>query len=181
MAAQKIFLTGFMGSGKSSLGRRLVARTGWQLIDTDREIERRAGMTIPEIFERRGEEWFRALERQVVEDAATGENDTVVALGGGAVCRDGAMEVLLEAGTVVYLKMSPERLMARIDPVGRAKRPKIAGMNDAELVAYIEKTLPEREKYYNKATFALDCDVLSDDAVVDLLARQIELIMNHEL
>jgi shikimate kinase len=177
--ARRIFLVGYMGSGKSSFGRRLAAMLGWGFLDTDHEIERRAGMTIPEIFDKHGEEWFRALEGQVIEEAAgkaltesdpvAAERDTVVALGGGAVCREGVMEMLSEAGTTVYLKTPEERLVRRMSEKGRAKRPKIAGMNDAELLAYIEKTLPEREKYYNKANFALDCDAASDEIIVRVL------------
>ncbi|MDR2882836.1 MAG: shikimate kinase [Alistipes sp.] len=171
--ARRIFLTGFMGSGKSSLGRRLASELRWKLIDTDREIERRAGMTIPEIFERRGEEAFRELESRVIDDAAASEHDTVVALGGGAVCREGVMEMLAGAGQTIYLKMSAARLVGRMSPVGRAKRPKIAGMGDAELTAFIEKTLPEREKYYNRATFVLDCGDASDGVLLRMMLQHI--------
>ncbi len=163
-----------MGSGKSSFGRRLAIQSEWDFVDTDREIERRAGMTIPEIFERKGEEWFRALEKQVLDVLPAIEKNTVVALGGGAVCRDEAMEALNAAGTTVYLKMSPDRLVQRIDGKGRNKRPKIKGMTDEELLAYINKTLPEREKHYNKATFVLDCDGVADERIVGLLLQQLE-------
>ncbi len=173
--ARRVFLTGFMGSGKSSLGRRLATELRWKLIDTDNEIERRAGMTIPEIFERQGEKAFRELEREVIADVAASADDTVVALGGGAVCCEGVMEMLADAGETIYLKMSPARLVKRISPVGRAKRPKIAGMGDAELYTFIEKTLPEREKFYNRATFVLDCSDASDG---ELLRRMMQHIDN---
>ncbi len=172
----KIFLVGFMGSGKSSFGRRLAIQAEWDFLDTDREIERRAGMTIPEIFERQGEEWFRALEKEVLDDLPAIEKDTVVALGGGAVCRDGAMETLNSAGTTVYLKMSPERLIQRIDEKGRGKRPKIKGMDDVQLLAYINNLLPEREKHYNKATFVLDCGGVADERIVGMLLQYIRTL-----
>lgn len=172
--ARRVFLTGFMGSGKSSLGRRLAAELRWILIDTDAEIERRAGMTIPEIFEQRGEESFRELESRVIADVAASEENAVVALGGGAVCRDGVMEMLSAAGQTVYLKMSPARLVGRMSPVGRAKRPKIAGMGDAELKAFIEKTLPEREMFYNRATFVLDCGDSSDGELLRRMMQYLE-------
>ncbi len=174
--ARRVFLTGFMGSGKSSLGRRLAAELSWPLIDTDAEIERRAGMTIPEIFERQGEDAFRELESRVITDAAASDEDTVVALGGGAVCREGVMEMLSAAGVTVYLKMSPARLVSRMSPVGRAKRPKIAGMGDAELTAFIEKTLPEREKFYNRATFVLDCGDASDGALLRGMMQHLDTL-----
>ena len=166
-------MTGFMGSGKSTLGRRLATELRWKMIDTDTEIERRAGMTIPEIFERQGEEAFREIERQVIADAATTPDNTVVALGGGAVCREGVMEMLAGAGETIYLKMSPARLVGRMSPVGRAKRPKIAGMGDAELAAFIEKTLPEREKFYNRATFVLDCGDSSDGELLRAMMQHL--------
>jgi shikimate kinase len=172
--ARKIFLVGFMGCGKSSLGKRLARRSGWEFTDIDREVEGRAGGSVAEIFAERGEDGFRELEGEVVRDVAADERQLVVALGGGAVCSTGVMEALREAGTVVYLKRSPEVLVARMSDVGRARRPKIAGMDDAELLAYIEKILPEREKQYNKANFVVDCDTLGDEAVLRLLLHNIE-------
>lgn len=172
----KIFLVGFMGCGKSHFGKRLAIQSGWDFLDTDHEVERRAGASIPEIFERKGEQWFRELERQTVESLTATERDTIVALGGGAVCGAGTMEMLNKAGLTVYLKMSPERLVKRIDRKGRHKRPKIRGMNDEELLAFIEKLLPEREKYYNKATFVLDCEGVADERIVGLLLQQVEAL-----
>lgn len=175
--ARRVFLVGFMGCGKSSFGRRLAAELRWDLVDTDREIERRAGLAIPEIFERQGEEAFRALERQVIADATASRQNTVVALGGGAVCRPGAMEALNAAGETVYIKMTAARLVKRMSAVGRAKRPKIAGMGDGELTAFIEKTLPERENFYNRANFVLDCGDASDGTLLRMLMQHID---NHK-
>ncbi|MDR0908027.1 MAG: AAA family ATPase [Rikenellaceae bacterium] len=171
----KIFLTGFMGSGKSSFGRRLAARLGRDFVDTDREIERIAEASILEIFATRGEEWFRELESEVIEGLKELNDNTVVALGGGAACREGVVERLRGQGTVVYLKMSPERLVRQIGQKGRDKRPKISGMNDEQLLSYINKTLPEREIFYNKANFVVDCEAVSDERIVELLAGQISL------
>ena len=165
-----------MGCGKSSFGRRLASGLRWKLVDTDREIERLAGATIPEIFARQGEEAFRALERQVIDDAAASEHDTIVALGGGAVCREGVMEMLGAAGETIYLKMPVGRLVKRMSVIGRLKRPKIAGMGDAELAAFIEKTLPEREKFYNRANFVLDCGDTPDGTLLRMLMQHIESI-----
>jgi shikimate kinase len=173
--AGKIFLTGFMGSGKSSFGRRLAIRLGSDFVDTDREIERIAGISIAEIFVTHGEDWFRRLESEVIESLKASDENTVVALGGGASCREGVMEQLREMGTVVYLKMSPRRLVKQIGQKGRDKRPKIKGMNDEQLLDYINKTLPEREIYYNKANFVVDCEAVSDERIVELLVEQISL------
>jgi shikimate kinase len=163
-----------MGCGKSSFGRRLAAELRWNLVDTDHEIESRAGMTIAEIFATQGEEAFRALERQVIDEAASSEENTVVALGGGAVCRPGVMELLSDAGETIYLKMSAAKLVKRLSAVGRAKRPKIAGMGDAELTSFIEKTMPEREKFYNRANFVLDCGDASDGVLLRAMIQHID-------
>lgn len=162
-----------MGCGKSSFGRQLAAELNWQLIDTDREIERRAGMTIADIFASRGEDEFRALERRVIAAAVASERNSVVSLGGGSVCRPGTMEALNAAGETIYIKMPVERLVRRMSAVGRAKRPKIAGMGDAELTAFIEKTLPERENFYNRANFVLDCGEASDGTLLRVMLQHI--------
>jgi shikimate kinase len=167
--ANRIFLTGFMGSGKSSFGRRLAIRLERDFVDTDREIERIASATIAEIFETRGEEAFRHIEREVIDSLGGLPDGTVVALGGGAVCGEGVMELLKEWGTTVYLRMSPSHLVKRIGEKGRDKRPKIKGMDDEQLLAYINKVLPQREIYYNRANFVVDCDVVSDERIVALL------------
>lgn len=125
-------------------------------MDTDAAVERIAGMTVAEVFKRYSEECFRALEKQVIEESTKGERDTIVSLGGGAACREGVMEMLNEAGETVYLKMTPAKLVGRMGEMARARRPKIAGMNDEELTTFIEATLPEREKYYNKATYVIE-------------------------
>lgn len=171
---EKIFLVGFMGSGKSRFGRRLAIQLDRDFVDTDREIERLAAARIPEIFEKKGEEWFREMEKRVVDHLPNLGPGTVVALGGGAACRDGVMEMLNDSGLTVYLKMSPERIVARLDEKGRDKRPKIKGMDDEQLLAYINKILPEREKHYNKAIFVLDCDALADEQIVGHLLSLIQ-------
>jgi shikimate kinase len=171
---QRVFLIGFMGCGKSSFGRRLARELRWRLVDTDHEIETRAGMTIAEIFAAKGEDAFRELERQVIADAAASADNTVVALGGGSVCRPGVMEMLGQAGQTVYLKTPTGKLVRRLSMIGRAKRPKIAGMGDAELTEYIEKTLPERENFYNRATFVLDCGDASDGALLREMIQHLE-------
>ncbi len=174
---QRLFLVGFMGCGKSSFGRRLAARLGWEFVDTDAEVERRAGMSVAEIFAVHGEERFRELEREVVDELCVTDgalSRQIVALGGGTVCRQGVMERLNGAGTTVYLRMPPSRLVRRMSAAGRARRPKIAGMDDAELRAFIENALPEREKWYKKANFVVECGGASDGSVLRMLLQHID-------
>lgn len=174
--ARKIFIVGFMGSGKSTFGRRLAVDIEMDFLDTDEQITRIMRKTISEIFRDEGEERFREIEKGVLRDLSRLQVDTVVSLGGGTVCRRGVMGMLNRQGLTFYLKMSPEKLVSRLDKKARAKRPKIAGMDDPTLLEYIQKTLPEREKYYNQANFAVDCNTASDRAILRTLTEIVRSI-----
>jgi len=111
-APDNIFLTGFMGSGKSTVGARLAKEIGWKFIDTDKLIESAAGMTIAKLFETEGEPRFRAMEHQIVEQVAT-VKQVVIALGGGALLDDTSRALILSTGAVVYLQASVDTILAR--------------------------------------------------------------------
>lgn len=159
-----IFLTGFMGCGKTSLGRKVALRTGLRFVDMDREIERRSGMKVSEIFARYGENGFRRMERELLERLVAEPGPMIVSTGGGVPCHGDNMELMNRSGRTVYLKMCPSQLAARLES-GRDKRPKIRGMNDRELLAFISETLPMREEYYNLSHLIIDCDGVSDDYI----------------
>ncbi len=110
--AQNIFLVGLMGAGKSTVGRLLARRMGKRFVDTDHEIEKRNGVTIPVIFEIEGEDGFRKREQEVLADLAQ-EPDLVLSTGGGIVLRPENREVLHNQGFVVYLSARPELLAER--------------------------------------------------------------------
>ena len=171
--ARRVYLVGYMGCGKSTLGKELSKRLGWSFADTDSMMEAETGMSVSDIFASRGEDWFRSLESGTIDKVSESSTDVVIALGGGAVCRPGVMERINRAGQSIYIKLSPSKIVERVDENGRNKRPKIRGMNDAELLDYINKTLPEREKYYNNATFVIESDHLSDGAIVEEMERSI--------
>lgn len=107
-----LYLVGFMGTGKSTVGRAVAQRLGFALVDSDHEIERRQGRTIPEIFAQDGEPAFRALEREFIEQGHPAER-TVVACGGGLVVQPGMLERLRARGVVVCLHASLETVLAR--------------------------------------------------------------------
>src|SRR5262245_29303677 len=107
-----IFLVGFMATGKTTVGRLLAARLGWQMIDLDDEIVRAAGMSVKEIFAARGEAAFREEEARAVREACARPR-TVVATGGGAVCREENLAGMLAAGTVVALAVTPDEAVRR--------------------------------------------------------------------
>src|SRR5512136_2261829 len=110
--SSNIYLVGFMGSGKTSVGRRLAELLGWTFVDLDEEIEKRAGQSIPEIFRLRGEKHFRSLEREELERECRGSN-TVIALGGGTFCSTENRETITRTGISVWLDAPIELLSAR--------------------------------------------------------------------
>ncbi|MDR0511040.1 MAG: shikimate kinase [Rikenellaceae bacterium] len=171
-----VFLIGFMGCGKSYLGRTLAARLGWELVDMDSEIERRCGMKIAEIFERHGEEYFRERERELLHELSERKR-VVVSAGGGAPVHGDNMETMNRAGLTIYLKMSPSNLAKRLER-GMDKRPLIRDLTPGQLLAFIETRLPEREQWYARAKATVDCN--GADAQY-LAGHAITLIENYDI
>lgn len=164
-----IFLVGFMGCGKTSIGRKVASLTGMRFIDMDAEIEKECGMKVSEIFAVHGEDYFRLRERELLEKLEKEGVHAIVSTGGGAPCHGDNMELMNRAGRTVYLKMSPQKLVSRLE-YGREKRPKIKGMDNRQLLDYIIKTLPGREVFYNDAKLIIDTDGVNDRYVCEHIA-----------
>ncbi len=171
-----IFLVGFMGCGKSTIGRRVAKRLGYGFVDMDGAIEHREGRSISDIFRDEGEEAFRLMERRFIEGLPDG-GDTVVATGGGAPCFNDTMSLMKSKGRVIYFRMRPELLAMRIGP-GRERRPKTAGMDDARLLEYVRTTLAEREQYYSQASVTMDCNGVGDEYIASHIMHFISEITN---
>jgi shikimate kinase len=154
--AQKriIYIIGFMGSGKSTVGKKLAASLGWKFIDLDRKIEEIEGKSIPQIFSHHGEEHFRMVEARVLKDMES-QSDTVVSTGGGAPCHGDNMNYMLKTGLTVYLKMTPGQLATRLLE-SSGERPLIKNIPDDKLQVFIEKKLAQREKWYNMAAIIIN-------------------------
>ncbi len=116
-----LFVVGYMGAGKSGIGREAARRAGVRFVDTDREVETMHGATVSEIFAHKGEEAFRKSEREVVERLIAEGGDAIIATGGGLPCSEGMMKAMNEAGRTVYLKLSPSKLLMRLRH-GQARR-----------------------------------------------------------
>lgn len=136
-----VAIVGYMGSGKSSVGRLLARRLGWEFVDLDREIERKERRTIPEIFENSGEERFRELEHQVLVDTLDGTTDRVIACGGGTVTHPGSRERLREVATV-FLEEDADVLYER---TRGSRRPLRAGGPEE-----FEQRYSERFQHYRE-------------------------------
>jgi len=166
----KVYLVGYMGVGKSSLGKRLARRLDSTFIDLDALIEKDLGISIPEIFEQKGEPFFRSEERRILEIQIASKDSFVLATGGGAVLAKGVMEKLLESGLVVWLKMSPGMLASRLEQA-KEKRPLLEGISNYE--SFITNHLNERIPYYSKAHIHFAASH-SDAEHLDILVKEIQ-------
>ncbi len=145
-----IFLTGYMGSGKSRTGLELARLSGYRFIDMDQLIEADAGMTIPEIFSKRGEDEFRIMERKALHSLRN-ENNLIVATGGGLPCFFDNMDWMNEHGFTVYLKV-PAGMLAQRLIENNGGRPLLQGLDEFALRDLVLTQLPEREKYYLRSS-----------------------------
>ena len=156
----RIFLTGYMGAGKTTLGRALAAELGIPFIDLDHYIEKRHCKTIAQLFAEKGEEGFREIERRMLHEVGEFE-DVIISTGGGTPCFFDNIEYMNAQGTTVYLDVPVERLHIRLS-IAKAKRPLIKDKNDEELMAFITEQLAKRAPHYCKAQYSFKADRLED-------------------
>jgi shikimate kinase len=161
-----VLLIGFMGAGKSTVGRLLARRLNRCLVETDDMIVGRAGRSIPEIFLEYGEAHFRALESEAVELLRLKHGD-VIATGGGLPCRDGRMEALRTLGTVVWLTADFKAMYER------ARREGARPMLDQRSIEEVETLYHQRVPYYRQAHLTVDTTDLGVDQVVGRLLREL--------
>lgn len=162
-----IFLVGYMGCGKSTLGRRLARRLGVPFVDTDARVEEREGATVSDLFRYEGEQRFREIEREVLDASIAEYPSAVISTGGGLPVWGDNMARMNAAGCTVYLRRSAENIAGRLSPYGRRKRPRLQGLNDEELVAFMTRDMASREPFYSRAKLILACDSLPDDELVE--------------
>ena len=169
-----LVLIGLRGTGKSTIAEILAQRLGWDWCDADAEIERRAATTIKQIFETGGEPVFRDWETLVVTELAAREQ-TVLALGGGAILRPENRAAIARQGTIVWLTASPETLWARIqvDATTAARRPNLSaagGIN--EIIATLDA---RREVYRQCAHLEVDTEGRTPNQVAEAIVEQLRL------
>jgi shikimate kinase len=162
---KSIILLGYMGAGKTTIGHALAKALGVQFYDLDWYIEMRFHKTVAQIFEERGEEGFREIERNMLHEVAEFEN-VVISCGGGTPCFFDNMDYMNSLCTTIYLKASAEVLSAHLK-MGRVVRPLIVGKSEEELTAYIQEMLNTREPFYMKAKHIFDVDLLNSREKVD--------------
>ena len=166
-----IFLIGFMGSGKTTLGRKLASRMGYEFIDLDHKLEQQVELSIAEYFSFFGEDAFRKLESEVLKKTVYPEN-VVISTGGGLPCYFDNMDWMKTNGKVVYLKLPPKTLADRLEN-GKEERPLLQDKHGEALVAFIEQKLEEREKFYSQANIIADGLSLTAEKLEEILTMEI--------
>lgn len=169
-------LVGYAGSGKSSLAKRLSKALGVGYVDTDTLVEQSVGASIADIFYYEGEEYFRRMERGVVDRLVADGYEGIVATGGGLPVWEDNMERLNSIATTIYLRRSPEQILSRLSAYGREKRPMFRGKSDEELLQFMREHIAEREPYYAKANIVVDCNTMSDQDVVQYIIGRVESV-----
>lgn len=174
---KRIFLIGYMGAGKSTMGKWLARVMNMEFIDLDNFIEARQHKTIKEIFAEIGEEGFRKLERNALEEVSQFE-DVIISLGGGTPCFFDNMEVVNQAGISVYLKPTEEVLLKRLSK-GKHKRPLLAQKNDDEILQYMREQLAWREPYYLKAQVTFEASHLENKEEIVFNAEKLATLLRE--
>ena len=175
-----IFLTGFMGSGKSTVGPILANTLGYHFLDIDKLIEDAAQKSIPEIFRLEGEAAFRTLERTAL-NGITSHSESVIGLGGGTIANEENLQFIKKAGILVYLKISPEQVMLRVQH-HRTDRPMLKDETGAPLSAEklkerIIRLLDQRKKFYLRSDIVVDTDNYRIGITVDEIVKKLKTFL----
>ncbi|MBT8281669.1 MAG: shikimate kinase [Muriicola sp.] len=168
-----IALLGYMGSGKSVVGKALADSLNHRFLDLDSYIEEEMNSTIPEIFKEKGELFFRKKEHEFLRKVLNSNQNTVLSTGGGTPCYSGNMELLLQAtSNVFYLQMSVNGLTKRLaGEMGH--RPLISHLQEEELAEYIGKHIFERQAFYNRATHTIKCEGKTVAEIVKMITAEL--------
>jgi shikimate kinase len=169
MMDMNIYLIGFMGTGKSTVGKELAKAIGWPCIDMDSEISKREGLTIPEIFAQKGEAYFREAESKLLKELSD-QDGLVVTTGGGVVTRESNRE-LLQRGFIISLYANKDVIRERVSQT--TGRPLLAG---TDMDKTIDALLEQRKAYYDQANLKLDT---STKSVPELVAEIVEVLRRN--
>lgn len=173
---KRIILIGYMGAGKTTIGKALSKELGIIFYDLDWYIESRMRKTVSQIFAERGEEGFRKIEHNMLHEVAEFEN-VIISCGGGTPCFFDNMDYLNEQGQVVYLKATPEVLYKHL-LMAKVERPLLKGKSHEELIAFIKEQLEKREPFYSKARYTLDVSLMDNYKQIQITVAKIREMLN---
>lgn len=172
---KRIILVGYMGAGKTTVGKSLAKELGLSFYDLDWYIESRMRKTVPQLFAERGEEGFRKIEHNMLHEVAEFE-DVVLSCGGGTPCFFDNMDYMNRQGQVVYLKATPEVLYKHL-LMGKVERPLLKGKSAEGLILFIRQQLGQRETFYTKAKYTLDVSLMDNYEKIKItVAKLIEML-----
>lgn len=160
----RIYLTGMMGAGKTTLGRQFANQLGYGFIDLDRDIEAYEGRSVQQIFDVYGESYFRDAERKALERTLD-HTQVIIATGGGTPCFFDNMEWINRHGVSIYFQATAAFILSRVSR-NKGKRPLLKGLNNEELKAFIAKMLAQREPYYMQANHVIGLPVKSVSGII---------------
>lgn len=171
----RIILIGYMGAGKTTVGKALAKDMGLMFYDLDWYIETRMHKTVAQIFEERGEEGFRVIEKNMLHEVAEFEN-VIISCGGGTPCFFDNMEYMNQQGDTVYLQASPEVLAAHLK-MGKGVRPLITGKTEEELHQFISESLDKREPFYSQAKHIVNVDLMDDFDKIHITVDKVKSLL----
>ena len=161
---KNVYLVGFMGCGKTEIGKKISKKLNLEFIDTDFEIENKYSNSLNNLFKEKGEEFFRNEETELIKEIKK-FNNKIIATGGGLPCHNKNLDLIEESGVMIYLRYSVNTLFNRLLKNSN-KRPLIKNLNNNELRTYIETTLKKREKTYRRSHKIIECDYLSEKEIL---------------
>ena len=172
----RIFLIGYMGAGKTTLGKAFARAMGLTFVDLDWYIEERYHKTVRQIFEERGEDGFRELEKRMLHE--TGEfEDVVISVGGGTPCFFDNMDYMNAVGETVFLDVDVKVLFRRLK-VAKQQRPLLANKTDEELMTFIVEALQKRLPFYSKAKYVFNGERLEDRRQIQQSVERLKEFLN---
>jgi shikimate kinase len=160
-----IFIIGFMGSGKTTIGKKLAEELNFYFIDSDSWIEENTKMSVSTIFETKGEAYFRSLESEFIEQLQI-DNPLIISTGGGLPCFNELIDKMKRIGIVFYLKTSEKNILKRLSLDDT--RPLLKNLNDSERKLFITNRLKERDFYYNKAHYIIDANMDINEQIASI-------------
>ena len=172
----RIFLIGYMGAGKTTLGKAFSRELGLTFIDLDWYIEERFHKTVQQLFSERGEQGFRELEQKMLHEVAEFE-DVVISAGGGTPCFFDNMDYMNACGDTVFLQVEPEVLFRRLK-VAKQQRPLLANKSDEELMNFICEALHKRHPFYSQAKLLFRADELEDKSQIQTSVDSLRKLLN---
>ena len=173
---RRIIIIGYMGAGKTTVGKALSKELKIPFYDLDWYIESRMRKTVPQIFAERGEEGFRKIEHNMLHEVAEFEN-VIISCGGGTPCFYDNMDYLNAQGDTVYLKASPEVLYGHLK-IGKTERPLLKNKTPEEMQEYIREQLDKREQYYLQAKHVLDVNLMDNYEKIKISVAKLRELLN---